>query len=532
MHLQPYVLITAGGTSVPIDRVRKITNDAKGGFGVLLARNFSEQGMNVVLLCTRTTERTYKIPDQVHSVVYDSYDEYVNALKQIVMMYGQPACAISTAAVSDFAPETVVQGKIVSGDVQTLTLVPLPKVLNVWRELFGKTCYLVGCKLTDRDDGFEHLLRAAQKQNTHAHLNLTIANFNPWQRKQENADQEVWLVKPDGGYLHVKGVHEDVAQTLVAFIVRQMNTTWAQSVHQGGIVEGLPADPEMRIHLNRVMEKANCVLRFSQDANLLNGSPGNVVLHDAVLPITVVTPRAYPHKETLHVTDMILARLASENTIAYWSPDALRKPSIDTFVYEHLFQQFPQFDAAIHFHNGWVLNVVPTQEDFPCGSKEESESIARAMTHALGSQFDPARARGVMIELVRHGHTLFFLSELDLLPSLEMQWSCARSAYLNHLADIGKREEADALRFTPIFHDYTIIGVAAQHREEEWFSFFLLDHARGKGLGDKLIKQVIARRARVGVHEHCGVEQFYVDHGFSVVQRQDGLCILQAPSAF
>lgn len=532
---KPYVLITAGGTSVPIDRVRKITNDAKGGFGVLLAQEFIARDMNVVFLCTRMTQHVYEVLPEFNPVIYDTYDEYVAAIDAIVVEHGKPVCAFSTAAVSDFAPEHVVHGKISSGEAQTLILKPLPKVLNMWREKFGRACYIVGCKLTDHDDGFEHLFEAAQKQNARAHLNLTVANFNPWQRKQENSDREVWLVKPDGGFLHVRGAHRVVTSEIVSFVVRQMKTTWAHSVYKGTIAEDLPLDLETHIQMNRVMEKADRLLAFCQNTSLLKGSPGNVVLHDDAFPFTVVTPRAYPHKEYLHVTDLILARLVSEDVIEYWAHIPLRKPSIDTFVYEKIFQHFGALEAAVHFHNGWVLNAISTEQDFPCGSAEEAQSMIQTITRTLMNGNLITNTDPTMIELVRHGHVLFFFQifdGVDTLSVMESQWKTARDAYGEHLEDIGKGDQIDLLCLNPIFDNHMIVGVAAQHREEGWYSFFLLDSCRGRGLGEKLVQLVRERRVKVGVHANCDVEQFYVSHGFTVLSRKDSLCVLHTSSVF
>jgi phosphopantothenoylcysteine decarboxylase/phosphopantothenate--cysteine ligase len=60
------VVITAGGTEVPLDDVRRLTNSSSGDFGLLLAREFANAGIQVTFVCTpRASEKMTR---------YDSFD--------------------------------------------------------------------------------------------------------------------------------------------------------------------------------------------------------------------------------------------------------------------------------------------------------------------------------------------------------------------------------------------------------------------------------------------------------------------------
>ena len=217
-----YVLITAGGTSVPIDGVRKITNSAKGALGVALAKAYSSLGWEVKLFCTEMTSARYDVSPGVEVIHYDTFDEYVSGLQKIVDTHGQPSIALSTAAVSDFGVDRH-PGKM--HVLQTLTFHPLPKVLSTWREQFGRNCYIVGFKLLDPEtETFDDLLSAARSQNERAHLDLTVANFKPWgTNKKNDGKRDLYLVKPDGSHIPLSGSLSEISERLVDFTIVHLN---------------------------------------------------------------------------------------------------------------------------------------------------------------------------------------------------------------------------------------------------------------------------------------------------------------------
>ncbi len=87
------------------------------------------------------------------------------------------------------------------------------------------------------------------------------------------------------------------------------------------------------------------------------------------------------------------------------------------------------------------------------------------------------------------------------------------------------------MEITPIFFRTKILGVAARHTTEGWYSFFLNEFARGFGLGAKLVEMINERQVNVGVHRDCKVKQFYLDRGFDIIEEREseGLTILMPP---
>lgn len=216
-----YALVTAGGTCVAIDEMRMIANRSEGDFGVAIANALAARGVPVVLLISRLGYYKFRgglINSNVIVVQYLMFEEYVDAITQIVTDHGQPAYAFSAAAVSDFGVEHMVEGKISSSDgLPNIPFVELPKVLKTWRKLFGLTCKIVGFKFLSRKNSTNvDLFTAAWDQNVSAHLDLTVGNF-----KEEIGDGKhpVYLVNPEGWVHHIPGDRVYVAQQIVDYVL-------------------------------------------------------------------------------------------------------------------------------------------------------------------------------------------------------------------------------------------------------------------------------------------------------------------------
>ncbi len=193
------ILITSGGTKVPLDEVRHLGNMSSGRFGADIAKAALRAGHKVTFLCAKGSVR----PDEVtlnlghgnclrtlSAMLTDgdliwgfrnlltvdqfaNFDEYAAKLQQHLEQ-DKPDVTMLAAAVSDYGGVPVV-GKIPSDqDSMTLTLTRLPKLITRVKE-WCPTTFLVGFKLlagataTDRRE-------AATKQLTGAKSDLVVAN--------------------------------------------------------------------------------------------------------------------------------------------------------------------------------------------------------------------------------------------------------------------------------------------------------------------------------------------------------------------
>jgi phosphopantothenoylcysteine decarboxylase/phosphopantothenate--cysteine ligase len=108
------VVVTAGGTREPIDAVRFIGNRSSGKMGRAVADEAYLRGADVVLISTQAQDAT---PYEV--VAVESADEMAAAVTRAAASAG---VLVMAAAVADFKPRTVDEGKIERGGRETLGL--------------------------------------------------------------------------------------------------------------------------------------------------------------------------------------------------------------------------------------------------------------------------------------------------------------------------------------------------------------------------------------------------------------------------
>jgi len=100
------VLVTAGGTSEPIDAVRAVTNRSSGKMGFAIAAEAHRRGAEVVLVAGVTSLPT---PFGVRRINVESALEMRDA---VLAEFDAASIVIKAAAVSDFRPAEPVQQKI------------------------------------------------------------------------------------------------------------------------------------------------------------------------------------------------------------------------------------------------------------------------------------------------------------------------------------------------------------------------------------------------------------------------------------
>ena len=109
------VLITAGGTREPIDRVRVISNRSSGKMGRAIAREAWWRGAEVTVVAANVGEAE----PGVCWVPVETYAELEEATMRLAL---EADALVMAAAVSDFTPAEVHQGKIRRGGRKALEL--------------------------------------------------------------------------------------------------------------------------------------------------------------------------------------------------------------------------------------------------------------------------------------------------------------------------------------------------------------------------------------------------------------------------
>ncbi len=162
------VLITAGPTQEPIDDVRYITNASSGRMGAALANEAMRLGYDVTLVHGPVH---IKLPDCKKTEV-KAAQEMIDAVMKELKKH-KYSIVISTAAISDYAPEKVC-GKIKSGKCMELTLTPTPKLIDEARKMHP-SLFIVAFKAEHgmRRDELEAVAKEFLKKKR---LDMVVAN--------------------------------------------------------------------------------------------------------------------------------------------------------------------------------------------------------------------------------------------------------------------------------------------------------------------------------------------------------------------
>jgi len=185
------ILITSGGTSEKIDRVRSITNHSTGQLGKIIAETFLNKGDRVTLVTTSKAVRPLLHPN-LTTVEIENVAELHEKLEQLVHTHD---VLIHAMAVSDYTPVYMTgleevqassnleeflskqnhQAKISSTDeVQVLFLKKTPKIISLVKE-WNPTIHLIGFKLLV-DVSEDYLIEIARKSLIKNQADLIIAN--------------------------------------------------------------------------------------------------------------------------------------------------------------------------------------------------------------------------------------------------------------------------------------------------------------------------------------------------------------------
>ena len=183
------VLITSGGTKIPIDRVRSITNMSKGTFGSKIADAFYErlknqEGTSITFFMAKGS----KMPNAQHIdneyydagyyvmkyIEYSTFDDYKAGIEKLLFEEKFDIIVVA-AAVSDYGVANYYDGKYRSReDDMCIKLVKLPKIFPIMRKL-APNAIICGFKLLV-DSTYEELIKAMEKQIDETNVDLVVGN--------------------------------------------------------------------------------------------------------------------------------------------------------------------------------------------------------------------------------------------------------------------------------------------------------------------------------------------------------------------
>ena len=185
------ILVTSGGTSEKIDRVRSITNHSSGKLGKIITETLLEAGYEVCLITTLQAVKPVSHPNLTIIEIKNTAD-LLQVMKDKVTDH---QVLIHSMAVSDYTPvymagfdeveasqdltefldkknqETKISSK---EDVQVLFLKKNPKIISLIKE-WNPNIHLIGFKLLV-DVSQEHLIQIARESLEKNQADLIVAN--------------------------------------------------------------------------------------------------------------------------------------------------------------------------------------------------------------------------------------------------------------------------------------------------------------------------------------------------------------------
>ena len=222
------ILITSGGTSEKIDRVRSITNHSTGQLGKIIAETFLDKGDQVTLVTTPKAVRPAAHPN-LTIVLIENVSELLETLEPLVhthdvlihamavsdytpvYMTGLEAVAASTD-MTEFLNKTNSESKISSqDDVQVLFLKKTPKIISLVKK-WNPAIRLIGFKLLV-DVSNEELLETARASLIKNQAEIIVANDLT---EISNQEHKAYLVGKDN--VTQAQSKEEIAQLLYLHI--------------------------------------------------------------------------------------------------------------------------------------------------------------------------------------------------------------------------------------------------------------------------------------------------------------------------
>lgn len=183
------ILITAGPTQEPIDKVRFISNHSTGRMGYEMARKALRRGHRVILISGPTNI----IPPK--GAEFISIKTSLQMRDQVKKYFKRCDCLIMTAAVSDFRPKRIKDKKIKKVNLKhfSLELVKNPDILfEIGKRKNGKI--LIGFALET-----ENLVKYAQAKLKEKNLDLIVASqLRPGDYPFGEKEIQVTLISREG----------------------------------------------------------------------------------------------------------------------------------------------------------------------------------------------------------------------------------------------------------------------------------------------------------------------------------------------
>lgn len=217
-----HVLVTAGGTREPLDPVRYLGNRSSGRQGVALARAAAELGASVTVIAANVSAGvTASLPDRVRLIPVSTTAELSSALD---VESPSAALILMAAAVADYRPETVSDGKIkktAEAEDLVLRLVQNPDLLRGLVAARRPGQRIVGFAAETATDARE-LLALGRKKVAAKGADALVLNEVGWELGMDQPENRVTVLDAEGRVLGLAdGPKDEVARAILRLVIER-----------------------------------------------------------------------------------------------------------------------------------------------------------------------------------------------------------------------------------------------------------------------------------------------------------------------
>lgn len=202
------ILVIGGRSEEPIDSMRLITNRSTGMMAVALAQRAFERGAEVELWMGGCS---VNLPDYIPVRRYGSVSDLVGMLGDV-----NHDAVIVPAALADFTPDRVFEGKIPSDKGLDMKLIPVPKVLPLLAE---KCSRVIGYK-AESGLSEEELIGKARDRLERYGLSAVIANDIDSAGKTSAS----MLLVTENGVRDITGTKAAISDIILDFVSEKFRT--------------------------------------------------------------------------------------------------------------------------------------------------------------------------------------------------------------------------------------------------------------------------------------------------------------------
>jgi phosphopantothenoylcysteine decarboxylase / phosphopantothenate---cysteine ligase len=206
------VLVTAGGTHEPIDKVRFVGNRSSGKMGKAVAREAYRRGAEVMVVAANVEERE----PGVRWVDVETYEEVEEATTRLA---DHADALVMAAAISDFTPAEVNEGKIRRGSTEELDLklVATGDILQTVRKS-NPELFMVGFAATFGDPAPDAREKLGSKG-----IDLVVGNDISHEGSGFGSDEnEVYIVGREGDKFVPRASKTEVAREILDAVASEM----------------------------------------------------------------------------------------------------------------------------------------------------------------------------------------------------------------------------------------------------------------------------------------------------------------------